>query len=194
MGDGGVYRYISRGHSVYEVAFTASPSEYWYYESFVKPTIDSAFSVRGRLYLRSDNTTRLRIGSKKLVTYFAGLGIPVGKKTDASIPQEIIEQGLVIPFIRGIYHAEGSIYKRYSKMYNRHKKVYSNLLVIQIRMKLRTLMNQMRTEIVKLGIVPNKLTEKEGVFTLRITAQDQIKKFLETIRPRYKLLPHAVIL
>lgn len=194
MGDGGAYRYASRGHSVYEVAFTASPSEYWYYESFVKPTIDSVFSVRGRLYLRSDNTTRLRIGSKKLVTFLAGLGIPVGKKTDASIPQEIIEQGLVIPFIRGIYHAEGSIYRRYSKMYNRHKKVYSDLFVIQIRMKLRTLMNQMRTEIVKLGIMPNKLTEKEGVFTLRITAQDQIKKFLETIRPRYKLLPHSVIL
>lgn len=79
-------------------------------------------------------------------------------------------------------------------MYNRHRKVYSNLLVIQIRMKLRTLMNQIHAEIVKLGILPNKLTEKEGVYTLRITSQDEIKKFLEVIRPKYKLLPHSVIL
>lgn len=155
IGDGGVYVYKYRGHYSYQVAFTANPSEYWYYESFVKRQ-STLHSVRGHLYLRSDNTTRLHIGSKRLVTFLASLGIPVGKKIDASIPPEIIKHGLVIPFIRGIYHAEGSIYRRYSKMYNRHRKVYSNLLVIQIRMKLRTLMNQIHAEIVKLGILPNK--------------------------------------
>jgi len=194
LGDGGVYQYFAPRHSSYQVAFTASAAEFSYYQDFIKPTIDTTFSVNCRVYLRSDNTTRLQIGSKKIVVFLASLGIPIGKKFDASIPNEIVEQGLIVHFIRGIYHAEGYIYRRYSKMYNRHKKVYSNLLVIQIRMKLRTLMHQIRTELRNLGIIPNRLTEKDGVYTLRITAQDEIRKFFEIIRPRYKLSPHSASL
>ncbi|MDG7008170.1 MAG: hypothetical protein JRN06_07990 [Nitrososphaerota archaeon] len=77
----------TRGKSKHSdvVAFTASSGEYWCYESFVKPTIDRAFSLSSHLYLRSDNTA-LVVGSKKLVAFLIGLGLPVGKKTDASIP------------------------------------------------------------------------------------------------------------
>ena len=189
IGDGCVYRYVSKGSRSYQVAFTASSKEYWYYSTFVKPTIDSAFSVNGRLYLRSDNTTRLRVSSKRFVDCMVWIGLPVGKKKDASIPDVILKKGLVVPFIRGLYHAEGSIYRRYSKMYNTHTRVYNNLLVVQIRMKLKTLMRQIREEIVKLGVVPNKLTEKDGVYTLRITEQGGIRHFLDVVQPRYKLFP-----
>lgn len=189
VGDGCVYRCVSGTNRSYQVAFTASPKESWYYDSFVKPTIDSAFSVNGHLYLRSDNTTRLHVYSKRFVEFMAWIGLPVGKKYDVSIPEVILRRGLVVPFIRGLYHAEGSIYRRYSKMYNTHAKVYSNLLVIQIRMKLKTLMIQVREEVVKLGIVLNRLTEKDGVYTLRITSQAEIQRFLAIIQPRYKLLP-----
>jgi intein/homing endonuclease len=189
LGDGCVHRHVSERHWSYQVAFTASPKEFWYYESFVKPTIDSAFSVNGHLYLRSDNTTRLHVSSKRFVDFMVSLGLPVGKKHDASIPAVILTKGLVVPFIRGLYHAEGSIYRRYSRMYNTHAKVYSNLLVIQIRMKLQTLMRQIREEIIRLGIKPNRLTEKDGVYTLRITSQNEIRSFLKIIQPRYKLIP-----
>lgn len=185
---------MSKGRIYFQVAFTASPEEFWYYESFVQPTIEKALAVKGRLFLRNDNTTRYHIAGAKLANYLIELGLPVGKKRDAEIPRAIIEQGFVIPFIRGIYHAEGSIYRRYSKMYNRHIRVYSNLLVIQIRMKLKTLMNQIWTELVNLGISPNRLTEKDGVFTLRITAQKEIAKFLQIIQPRCKLHPPPVSL
>jgi intein/homing endonuclease len=195
IGDGGVYRYFwGRKNYSSIVAFTASAGEYWYYESFVKPTIDRAFSLSSHLYLRSDNTTRLTIGSKKLVDYLVSLGLPIGKKIDVSIPTAILDQGFVVPFIRGFYHAEGSIYRRYSKMYNRMRKVYDNLLTIQIRTKLKTLMNQLREELMKLGIRPNRLLEAEGVFTLRIPSQHEIQRFLETIKPRYKLRPRSITL
>ncbi|MDG7016469.1 MAG: LAGLIDADG family homing endonuclease [Nitrososphaerota archaeon] len=105
---------------------------------------------------------------------------------DASIPRTVLEHGLAIPFIRGTYHAEGSLYRRYSRVYNRHARVYSNSLVMKIRMKLMTLMNQVRTQLLNLGISPNRLTEKDGVFTLRITAQEEITRFLEVAKPRYK--------
>ena len=191
LGDGCVSRTRNGTSTAHVVAFTAHPSEYWYYESFVKPTLESFFSVRCHLYLRSDNTTRLHICSKKMVTFLESLGLPIGKKIDASIPELILRQGLVIPFIRGLYHAEGSIYRRYSKKYNTHAKVYDNLLVIQIRMKLRTLMHQLAEELAKLEIRATRLTEKDGVYTLRITSQEQITKFLAIIQPKYKLVPHT---
>jgi intein/homing endonuclease len=189
LGDGCVCRYLSRGRPSFQVAFTAGPDEFWYYRDFIQPTIEKTFSVKGSLYLRSDNTTRYHISGDRLALYLIGLGLPVGKKRDAEIPRPIIEQGLIVPFIRGIYHAEGSIYRRYSKMYNRHIRIYSNLLVIQIRMKLKTLMNQIWTELKGLGIVVNRLTEKDGVFTLRITNQHEIEKFLRVVQPKYKLCP-----
>ncbi len=73
-------------------------------------------------------------------------------------------------------------------------KVYRNLLVIQIRMKLKTLTTRIHEEIVKLGITPDRLTEKDGVYTLRVTSQREIRRFLQTIQPRYKLLPPPITL
>ena len=190
LGDGCVGRYISKRRYNYQVAFTASPSEFWYYEELVKPTIESTFGVEGRLFIRNDGTTRYHIYGRKLAYYLIEIGITVGKKRDASIPRIVYENGLVIPFIRGIYHAEGSIYRRYSRPYNRQIKTYDNLLSLQIRMKLGTLMRQVHDELVKLGIVVNRLTAKDGVFTLRITTQLMIRKFFEIIQPRYKTTPH----
>ncbi|MDA4127973.1 MAG: hypothetical protein OK422_00680 [Thaumarchaeota archaeon] len=130
LGDGCLSVSISPRHAIYAVAFTASTKEFQYYENFVKPTLESEFGIRGHLYLRKDNTTRYHVYCKELVSYLAGLGIPVGKKKDAAIPATILEHGLTIPFIRGFYHAEGSLYRRYSKAYNRHVKIYDNLGVI----------------------------------------------------------------
>ena len=189
LGDGCVSRYLSQGRVRFAVAFTGSSSEFRYYEDFVKPTLESGFEVKGYLYLRKDNTTRLHIHSAKLAMQLISLGIPVGKKVDAAIPPCVIQSGKVIPFIRGIYHAEGSIYRRYSKRYNTHSRVYDNLLSLQIRMKLRTLMHQINDELIRLGIATNRLTERDGVYTLRITRQSMIQKFLETIEPRFKTAP-----
>ncbi len=157
-------RYETKGQSISEVAFTGNMSEFPYYETFVKPTFESALGVTGRLYLReSDHTTRYVIYSKEVVQYLSMLGLPLGKKYDASIPPAILEQGLVTHCIRGFYHAEGSIYRRYSKAYRGHPKIYDNLLTLQIRAKLKTLMNQVAEELFQLQILCNRLTAKDGV-------------------------------
>ena len=194
LGDGCLSRSTSRSHSNNIIAFTASSSEYWYYDKFIKPTIESTFGVSGRLYLRDDNTTRYVICNKELLAYLMSLGIPLGKKRDASIPEAVFDQGLTTPCIRGVYHAEGSIYRRYSKPYDTHVRVYDNLLVIQIRMKLKTLMNQIHSELTNLGIRCNRLTVTDGVCTLRVTAQEEIVKFLQTVKPKFKLQPHSITL
>jgi len=192
LGDGCVCKYTSRGKDYFVVAFTGSSSEYHYYEQFIQPTFITAFGVAGSLHMRKDGTTRYHVYGERIVRALLSLGIPLGRKHDACIPSAVVESGQVVAFIRGLYHAEGSIFRRYSKMYNRMKKVYDNLLVVQIRMKLPTLMRQLNEELLRLGIVTNRLGSKDAVYTLRITNQEMIRKFLELIRPRYKTSPRQV--
>jgi intein/homing endonuclease len=194
LGDGCVFRYESQRNHVFGVSFTAHESEFWYYRDFIKPVLEKTFDVHGRLSLRGDNTTRYNIYSKRLVAVLTGLGIPVGKRRDACIPKVVLDSGQVTSFIRGLYHAEGSIYRRYTKRYRGHAKVYDNLLVIQLRMKLKTLMEQVNFELLRLGIATNRLTEKNGVLTLRITNQSMIRRFIEVINPKYKTSPKQAIL
>lgn len=191
LGDGCLVRYEYGGKKISEMALTGNASEYPYYNTFVKPTLESSLGVTGRLYVRtSDNTTRYVVYSKPLVDYFASLGLPLGKKHDASIPRIIFDQGQVIPCIRGVYHAEGSIYRRYSKAYKGHARVYDALQTLQIRTKLKTLMGQVADELARLEIVCNRLTDADGVYTLRVTKQSEIAKFMSLIQPRLKTIPH----
>jgi LAGLIDADG-like domain len=106
----------------------------------------------------------------------------------------VLENGQFVPFLRGLYQAEGSIYRRYSKKYGDHARVYDNLLVVQVRMTLPTLMSQLCQEIGRLGIRTTKLSSKNGVHTLRITDQKEIRRFFDIVRPRYKTAPRPAML
>jgi hypothetical protein len=191
IGDGCISRFISQGRVKFEVAFTGNLSEFDYYNDFLKPVVEGLFPVKGRLLVRDDNTVRLHFRSKRLAMYFLSLGLPLGKKKDASIPLRVTGRRLLVAFIRGFYHAEGSIYRRYSKKYPYHSRKYDRYQVVQFRCTLRTLMMQLHNGIKALGIVPTRLSEKGGVYTFRITNQAEIRKFMHIIRPRYKKSPKA---
>ena len=187
LGDGCISRYVSMGRTRYEVAFTGNPSEMMYYRRFLKPALERRFSVHGRLWLRDDGTVRLHFKSVRMASYLLSLNVPLGKRSDAALPLGISgNNNLLISFIRGLYHAEGSYYHRYSKKYGGHKRVYHQEMVIQVRMKLRTLMKQVHDALKSLGLFPTRLTAKAGVFTFRITDQHEIEKFFRLIRPRLK--------
>jgi len=99
---------------------------------------------------------------------------------------------LILSFIGGFYHAGGSIYRRYSKQFKRHARVYRNLLVIQFRTKLGTLIQQLHDAINHIPVSTTRLAEKDGVFTFRTTNQNEIKKFQSLVRPRYKTAPRTL--
>jgi hypothetical protein len=186
IGDGCVSGYFSSGRYRLEVAFTGNLSESEYYRWFVKRTIERYFPLKGRLILRGDNTVRLHYVSTRLARFMLSIGLPLGKKTDAHIPRYILESGQILHFLRGFYHAEGSIYRRYSKPYGKHRKVYSDLMVVQFRCKLKTLMAQVRSELVALGLNPNKLSKEDGVYTFRIASQKHIQLFMDVVEPKLK--------
>ena len=189
IGDGCISRFISGGKVKFEVAFTGNPSELSYYRNFLKPLIEGRFPIKGQLRIRDDNTVRLHFRSKRLAVYFLSMGLPLGKKRDASIPPCIRGRSLITAFVRGFYHAEGSIYFRYSKKYAYHARKYDYLQVVQFRCKLRTLMRQLHAAVKDLGIKPTRLSEKEGVYTFRIASQIEIRRFLQLVSPVYKNSP-----
>lgn len=189
IGDGCISRFTYRRKVIFEVAFTGNSSEGDYYRSFLKALIERLFPIRGRLRMRNDNTIRLHFRSKRLAMYFLSMGIPLGKKRDAAIPLCIRTKPLLTAFIRGFYHAEGSVYHRYSKKYPYHVRHYSNLIVVQFRCKLRTLMIQIHRAVIELGLEPTRLAAKDGVFTFRLTNQIQIRRFMQIVKPRYKTNP-----
>jgi intein/homing endonuclease len=180
------------GRYYYAVALTGSSSEYWYYEHVVQPASINEFDATGSLRPRRDGTTRYHVYGERVARALLALGFPLGKKHDACIPPAVIESDHVIAFIRGSYHAEGRIYRRHSKICNRMKKVYDSLLVVQIKMKLPTLMRQLNEELLELGIATKRLSSKDGVYTLRITDQGMIRNFFEIIKPRLKTSPKQV--
>lgn len=190
LGDGCLSRFTSGGRVLFEVAFTGNRSEFGYYRDFVKPTLERRFQLRGQLQLRSYRTVRLHFRSGRIVQYFSCLGVPVGKKHDATIPIAILQDlRLLKSFIRGLYHAEGSFYRRYSKMYKGHSKIYSHLMVVQFRTKLHTLMIQVHDSLQRLRIRTTKLSGSNGVFTFRLTDQKEIAKFFTEVKPRFKCTP-----
>jgi hypothetical protein len=186
LGDGCISSYVSHNRKRLEIAFTGNLSEINYYRTFVKRTIERYFPLKGQLVLRGDNTVRLHYKSTRLAHFLLSIGLPLGKKADAHIPEFVSSAGQLIAFVRGFYHAEGSLYRRYSKRYAGHKRVYSNLMVIQFRCKLKTLMSQVRDLLLQLGLGPNRMGEKDGAFTFRITNQAYIRLFFKLVKPRYK--------
>ena len=190
LGDGCLSEFFSNRRRILETAFTGHSSEYEYYRDFLKPVIEARFPIKGRLLSRGDNTTRLHFRSVRLARYFLSLGVPLGKKIDASIPKAIVERGYFLAFVRGFYHAEGSVYRRYSRPYANHARTYDNELVVQFRCKLKTLMLEMHTGLIESGLNPTRLTMKDGVCTFRFTHQSQIERFVKMVGPRYKIPGH----
>jgi intein/homing endonuclease len=186
LGDGCISRFFSANRTRLEVAFTGNLCEFDYYRGFVKRTIERHFPLKGQLILRGDNTVRLHYRSTRLASFLLSIGVPLGRKTDARIPEFVSRAGQDIAFVRGFYQAEGSLYRRYSRKYAGHRRIYSNLMVLQFRCKLKTLMGELRDVLLKLGLKPNRIGERDGVYTFRLTDQTEIQRFFKLVKPRYK--------
>lgn len=190
LGDGCLSTYKSGGRQIFEIQLTGNSKELKYYESYVRPLFKKNFYVNGYLRLRiDDNTVRYSIKSKRIFNFFNGLGIPIGKKGKLKVP-EIIKKNkkFWIPFVRGIFDAEGSIYKRYSKRYKNHPKHYKEFLVMQIKMMCTLKFMVFIKDVLKyLGIKTNNIIKTENCYVLRVTSQRDLTRFLNTIIPKVKI-------
>lgn len=130
------------------------------------------------------NCVRYIISSKVLFNFFKNLNFPIGKKNKLSIHKSIIKNNRnALACVRGIFNTDGTIYRRYSKQYSNHSKLY-NYAIIQIKLKskkvitqIKGILNKNRIKTTKIGNIDNKY------FVIRITDQNEIKKFIDIIKP-----------
>jgi DNA-binding transcriptional regulator WhiA len=189
LGDG----CLSRFYSAYDkrtrfcVQLTGHTHDREYYEEILKPVIRSTFGISGTIRPRAKtNAIIYDVYSRNAFEFFQNLGMPVGKKQDLKIPEEITtNKPLMQAVVCGIFNTDGSIYRRYSKKYAKHSRIYRHL-VVQFKMNALTLIRQIKAFLSENSIVTNKIIRDRDAFVLRITDQSSINSFMSLIRTRHK--------
>ncbi len=189
LGDGCLSKYYATydKRTRYCVQLTGHIHDRHYYEAILKPIIQSKFGISGTIRQRAGtNAIIYDIYSRTAFDLFHSFGMPIGKKKDLRIPEEILaHKQLTAACICGIFNTDGSIYRRYSKKYAKHTMIYKHL-VVQFKMNALTLIKQIKTFLSENGIITNKIIRDRDAFVLRITDQISIKRFMLLINTLHK--------
>lgn len=189
IGDGCLSKYYANYDKRWrhEIAFTGNNDEFDYYQSFVQPTFKKYFGTKGRLFIRSDNSTRFHILSKVAFDFFSDLGIPIGEKSHSVfMPRRIMsDKELFLPCLRGVWDTDGSIYQRYPNQCKNHPRHYSDLRSMHLGMSSRAIIEDVKECLARLSINSSQITKdnrgNSGTFRLFISDQTEIAKYIETV-------------
>lgn len=103
IGDGNLYRYMSR---IYRTTYAGNAvNESCYYRQVLCPLLQSIYDATPRLYVQKRRRCVILVLNSKEVFHFKSkeLGLPVGKKTNIAIPQQIREdRKLLLACLRGV--------------------------------------------------------------------------------------------
>jgi hypothetical protein len=186
IGDGCLCRYFSKYDSRWKsvVLFTGNlKNDRTYYEEVLRPIIMKNFNVNGYVYLRrKDNTIRYSIFSEKVIEYFLKMGFKFGPKFNSyNIPLCINNRFLEKAFIRGIFNADGTVYRRYNKRYRNHPIFYGKYAIVQFKLKNSALIRSIRTMLQRSGFNVNRITRTREYYLIRITDQEHVERFFKEI-------------
>lgn len=154
-----------------------------YYMEKLAATVKKEFGYERKLYRRKDDhTIRYILVARRVVAFFKELGLPIGEKgNDIEIPQIIAEnERFALACVRGIFNADGSVYRRYSKRYAGHARAYCSYAVIQFKMKNHKVVQQLKDILEKKGIRMNRIRRTGNCSVVRVTNQKSVKRFVET--------------
>lgn len=190
IGDGCISKYKPKDRAERTVLLITGnwETDRKYYEQTLMKSFKENFQYDANLYHRKDdNTARLWVYDKSVVSFFIQIGLKVGPKKDITIPKKIFQKKRnLISCIRGIFNTDGSVYSRYSKKYKRHAKKYTNYAVTEFKSKSKKLIKQIKNSLQKIGIKTTVISKPKGKSTsvVRITSQKNVKKFFTSINPR----------
>lgn len=166
------------------VIFTGNlDNDYQYYEDIIRPIVKKNFGLDKAIRIRRDcNAFEIRYSNKEFVEFFRNIGFSFGKKIEVRIPDVILgNKNNIKACIRGIFNADGTVYRRYSKRYKNHKRLYGNYAVIEIKINSRKLLEQIKEELNKLNFHVNKITYNKDYPTIKITQQNDVDRFFKEI-------------
>jgi hypothetical protein len=190
IGDGCLSEYFSRFDKRQRrvVLFTGSwENDRKYYEKTIVPILQKKFNVKSNIHKRKDNNSlKFLTFNRELITFLLDIGFSFGEKAKiCKIPAALESRRLVIPCIRGIFSADGSVYRRYSKKYSGHPRHYKNYAVVELKMASKQLIEQIKNNLEYFEIITNKITMNEEYYVLRITKQKSVDKFFRIFKIRH---------
>ena len=121
IGDGCMSKYSrkNRPNRTSIILFTGGwKKDSQYYHVVIRGILRRYFNLKAKVYHRKDDdTVRVKIYDKHFIAFFRNLGFNFGKKSETVfIPKEILEnRSFSLACLRGIFNADGCVYKRYQK-------------------------------------------------------------------------------
>jgi len=154
----------------YEVSITGHKNnDREYMEITVLSLFKSLFDIEPKV-LFQENAIRCRVYSKMLVNFLnSNFNVPIGKKKDfLRIPKQIIShKNFLIPFIRGVFDTDGSVYTH-----------HGNDIMIEISSRYPKFRKDLMTSFKFLDFHPS-----EGIKNVRLYRQNEVKEFFNLIKP-----------
>jgi hypothetical protein len=159
----GVYGIDIAGHSV---------DDREYLLGFVKSLCENLFEASSGIYeSKRSNCIHVKVYGKKVVDFFEENGFRAGDKirNQVTIPDWInVNDNFLASCLRGLYDTDGSFYRLTNQ--DSHQIHFKNLN--------KTLLNDVRKSLIKLGINPSKIICDKSIV---ITKKSEIEKFYKVI-------------
>jgi hypothetical protein len=122
VGDGSMNIYSGKKHLYTLACHKIDDKEYM--DNFILPLMQRIYGLTPKPRAWSKGTYGFRISSRQVVQFKHHiLGLPLGKKTEISIPKLIYQdKKLMQSFLRGLFDTDGSLY-----LWRRRKEIYPRI-------------------------------------------------------------------
>jgi len=184
IGDGSMNYYNNKGYrkGIYQLRGHIEDDREHYID-VIKPIFKLLYGID--ISLRDMPSTRVfgfQIWCNRLIEFKKGLGLPLGKKFDISIPEVfLVDDELKKAVVRGIFDTDGGI-----QLMNKNNKLYPVVYITTIS---KGLYEQLLEILRKLGLraTGHKWTstrdEWKDVYRVSIRGNDMFDKFIQIIKP-----------
>jgi DNA-binding transcriptional regulator WhiA len=186
IGDGSMNFYKNRGklRGFYQLRGHIEDDKE-HYEKRIRPLFEKLFDIK--LNIRKMPSTRVigfQIWSDELVEFKKKLNLPLGKKYEVTIPNNLLSKiRLKKSVLRGIFDTDGGIY-----LERKNKKLYPRLYITTISFKLSEqllkLFNGMNLRATRYSQLYNQKFNRKRSYIITIRGVEMFNKFMREISPK----------
>jgi len=186
IGDGSMNLYNNRGKlkGFYQLRGHIKDDKEHYIKR-IKPLFKELFDIN--VNIREMQSTRVigfQIWDDNLIAFKKNLGLPLGKKTNITIPPEFMSDNkLKKAVIRGIFDTDGGIY-----LERKNKKLYPRMHITTISFELSeqilNLFNELGFRATRYSQLYDKYFKRKRAYILSLRGVEMFNKFMKEIIPK----------
>ncbi len=151
----------------------------------IKPLFEKLYKIK--INLRTMPSTRVfgfQVWNCNLINFKKGLGLPLGKKINISIPKIFLEsKELKKAIVRGIFDTDGGIYlePKNNKLYPR---LYITTVSLNLSKQLLNIFKKLNIRATSYSQLNNKDFNRQRAYFIYIRGTEMFHKFMKEINPQ----------